>query len=225
MAEYKSESIITLTPLEGIREKIAMYAGSNTNEAIIHCVKEVISNSLDEFLAGHGNKIIVDLDSQLNKISILDNGRGIPHDKVDAIATLNHTSGKFKSKVDSGYHVSLGTNGIGNKLLSALGSQTITSYQNGVAYSNSYTYQTIGKPIIQKIKHANGLKVEWIPDEGVVDDTTLHSDKIRQLLEDFSYVTPGLTFVFSHNGKTQVIKAKSLSDVFLEYYSEKFVFL
>ena len=92
MVNYNEKHIQTLKPLEGIRNKLGMYVGSNSNEAVHHIIKEIISNAIDEYLAGFGNKIEVSINKDTNSICIKDYGRGIPFGKIEDVFTILHTS-------------------------------------------------------------------------------------------------------------------------------------
>ena len=109
--EYTDKSIETLKPLEAIRTKLGMYVGSADNQAVHHIVKELVSNSIDEFLAGFGKKIDIHVDEKKNAVVVTDYGRGVPLGKVEDVFTKVHTSGKFKKDGKSAYGASGGLNG------------------------------------------------------------------------------------------------------------------
>ena len=115
MADYNASTVKTLAPLEHMRQYPGMYIGSKDADGLHHLVKEIISNSIDEYLNGAGNQIIV----QLNKdgsIYIADNGRGIPHGKhesgcsvLQACFGIANTGGKFDNATgETGYNTSGG---------------------------------------------------------------------------------------------------------------------
>lgn len=108
--QYNEKSIQTLKPLEAIRLKLGMYVGSADNQAVHHIIKEIISNSIDEFMAGYGKKIVISVSGD-NSVSVLDYGRGIPLEKLEDVFTKTHTSGKFKKEGESAYGASGGLNG------------------------------------------------------------------------------------------------------------------
>lgn len=108
--EYNEKSIETLKPLEAIRKKLGMYVGSADNNAVHHIIKELVSNSIDEFLAGYGDTISITLKPD-NSVLITDFGRGIPLEKLEDVFTKTHTSGKFKKDGESAYGASGGLNG------------------------------------------------------------------------------------------------------------------
>ena len=109
---YNDESIQTLKPLEAIRTKLGMYVGSADNKAVHHIIKELISNSVDEFLGGYGKEIEIVLDEKTNTVTVRDWGRGVPLGKLEDVFTKVHTSGKFKGgDTPSAYGASGGLNG------------------------------------------------------------------------------------------------------------------
>src|SRR5574343_281682 len=92
--KYNEEQIQSLEVLQAMRQKLGMYFGSNGNEAVHHVIQEIISNAVDEHLAGFGNKIqIITKD---DTVVVRDFARGIPFGKITEIATVPHSSGKFK---------------------------------------------------------------------------------------------------------------------------------
>ena len=124
--KYTAQDIETLSFRDAVRERVAMYMGSADNQGVLQCVREIITNSIDEATMGYGNCIIVELDKN-NMITVTDNARGVPFGKredgteaMEAIYTMAHTGGKFNEKI---YQNVAGQNGIGSK---------------GVALSSSY---------------------------------------------------------------------------------------
>ena len=213
MSNYTDKNIETLAPLEGIRKKMGMYIGSTDNEAVHHIVKEIISNSIDEYLAGYGKEIIVELLPD-NWVQVIDQGRGIPLGKVEDVFTKLHTSGKFSKEGDAAYGASGGLNGIGVKLSVACGFTKVDIIRDGKQYKNHFSYSAgHGTPIISSVAtKTTGTKITWKPDDEVFSDATLYYDKIKDLLTDLSYITPGLTFVIKQGKNVNTIKSKSIAD-------------
>ena len=115
---YGANSIQTLSFLEAVRSRIAMYMGSADNQGVLQCVREIITNSIDEATMGYGNKITVEL-FENNRIRITDEGRGCPFGKrtdgieaLEAIYTMPHSGAKFNNKI---FQNVAGMNGIGGK--------------------------------------------------------------------------------------------------------------
>lgn len=210
---YNEDSIQTLKPLEAIRLKLGMYVGSADNQAVHHIIKEILSNSIDEFLAGYGKKITVKI-KENNSIEIRDYGRGIPLEKVEDVFTRTHTSGKFKKDGEAAYGASGGLNGIGAKTATATGTVKVEST---VAKEGSvvgvYTYNSKSTNI-DRSQHPvrPGTRVTWTPDEGVFEDNTIDFEKVYDLVQTLSYATPGLRFEIAYGGEEYVIESKGIED-------------
>ena len=135
MQNYNAESIESLDYFDHVRKYPGMYIGSKDLNGLHHCVKEIISNSIDEFLNGAGSRIIVKVQKD-GGIYIEDNGRGIPHGKhpsgcslLQACFGIQNTGGKFNNDA---YSVSSGLNGLGLTITNALSNFIeITSYRKG----------------------------------------------------------------------------------------------
>lgn len=211
--KYDSDSIQTLKPLEAIRLKLGMYVGSADNQAVHHIIKEILSNSIDEFLAGYGKKIVIKI-KENNSIEIRDYGRGIPLEKVEDVFTKTHTSGKFKKDGEAAYGASGGLNGIGAKTATATGTVKVESMvaKEGTVVG-IYTYNSKSTNI-DRSQHPvrPGTKVTWTPDEGVFEDNTIDFEKVYDLVQTLSYATPGLRFEITYGGEEYVIESKGVED-------------
>ena len=121
---YDSSKLGKLEGLEAVRKKPGMYIGGTDERALHHCISEVLDNSIDEHLAGHGKKIDVTVHVD-GSISIRDEGRGIPVDTgkgetmpaVEMVLTRLHSGGKYGQ---GGYIFSGGTHGVGAKCVNAV---------------------------------------------------------------------------------------------------------
>lgn len=210
---YNEDSIQTLKPLEAIRLKLGMYVGSADNQAVHHIIKEILSNSIDEFLAGYGKKIVIKI-KENNSIEIRDYGRGIPLEKVEDVFTKTHTSGKFKKDGEAAYGASGGLNGIGAKTATATGTVKVESMvaKEGTVVG-IYTYNSKSTNI-NKSQHPvrPGTRVTWTPDDGVFEDNTIDFEKVYDLVQTLSYATPGLRFEIAYGGEEYVIESKGIED-------------
>ncbi len=215
---YTNKDIKTLDFLTGVRTKLSLYAGSKCNQACLHGVKEIINNSVDEYLAGSGNKIEIFLDTSANTIQVRDYARGLPFESMENIFTKGHTSGKFsKDDGDSPYQTSSGLFGIGNKILTATGKVEAWSFRGGKQAHQSFHYLQKTDLVITPTKEANGTLIKWTPDDGVFDDNVLYSEKIVDLIKTLSYVIPNLEFVLTIDKlPPQVFKCKDFYNDFLD---------
>lgn len=112
---YTANDIETLSFRDAVRERVAMYMGSADNQGVLQCVRELITNSIDETTMGYGDTIIVEL-LKGGYVTVADNARGVPFgiredgtEAMEAIYTMPHTGGKFDEKV---YQNVAGMNGI-----------------------------------------------------------------------------------------------------------------
>ena len=197
---YTAKDIETLSFLEAVRSRIAMYMGSADNQGVLQCVREIITNSIDEMTMGFGDTISVELDG--NKVTISDNARGVPFglredgtEAMEAIYTMPHTGGKFDEKV---YQNVAGMNGIGAK---------------GVALSSSY-FEAIsmrdGKVAVLTLKDGvktdfyikanltkkHGTTVTFIPSQEVynLEPIKINFDDLKEMCRNWSYLTKGVQF-------------------------------
>lgn len=214
--QYNEKSIQTLKPLEAIRLKLGMYVGSADNNAVHHIIKEIISNAIDEFLAGYGKKIVITIKED-NSIDIQDFGRGVPLDKLEDVFTKTHTSGKFKKDGESAYGASGGLNGIGAKTATATGTVKVQSCVKGQGVATGvYTYESLSTTVDRKKTNCvSGTKVNWKPDEGVFEDNEIKFVEVYDLVKMLSYATPGLVFEIEFEGDVYNISSDGVQD-FLE---------
>jgi topoisomerase-4 subunit B len=135
-ADYDARSIEVLEGLEPVRRRPGMYVGGTDERALHHLAAEVLDNSMDEAVAGYATRIEVTLEAG-NRLTISDNGRGIPVDEhpkykgksaLEVILTTLHSGGKFSDKV---YATSGGLHGVGVSVVNALSSETIVEVARG----------------------------------------------------------------------------------------------
>lgn len=215
---YTINDIETLSFKDGVRQRIAMYLGSADMQGVYNAIQEIISNSIDEYYMGYGNKIEIGVSHapEGELITITDHARGIPFGvKPDGsnvlvdIFSKPHTGGKFNDKV---YNSVAGLNGIGAKAtcLSSLkfavsvvrdGKHAIAKWEKGVLMS--YEEQPYHD------KKATGTSIQFIPDPEVynLEPIKVDFDVLCGRCKNLSYLTKGLTFdLFHHNGKQEIKK-------------------
>lgn len=208
-SNYGINDIESLSFKDGVRKRIAMYLGSADMQGVYNAIQEIISNSIDEYYMGYGNKIEIALGPD-NMIVVSDKGRGIPFGIKDDgtnvlvdIFSRPHTGGKFNDKV---YNSVAGLNGIGAKAtcLSSLrfnvsvvrdGRHAIATWEKG----NLIDYKEEDWPN----KQEHGTSIQFAPDpevynlEPIVIDFNVLCEKCKNL----SYLTKGLTFELETDGK------------------------
>lgn len=211
MNNYTSQDIKTLDGIQAIQLRPGMYIGGVDTDGMHHLLLEVISNSIDEYLNGHGNTITVSIDSKLNKASIKDFGRGIPFGKMRngkeamvELATNLHSGGKFGQ---GGYSVSGGLHGIGLTAVNALSTEfSITSVRG-----NQYAHLVCSRGMVKKYdvidigqKQANGTTISFIPDNKIFEDIKWNKKIIINQLKLLSYLTSGVKFILDFDGSNEV---------------------
>ena len=235
MSNYQAENIKSLDYFEHIRKYPGMYIGSKDEKGLLHCVKEIISNSIDEFLNGAGDKITITFLPD-DGIRIEDNGRGIPHGKHDsgcsvlqACFGIANTGGKFDNATGaSGYNTSGGEHGTGGKAVNALSKKMIVkTRRDGLEEIVEFSCGNFVKYLTNKIdSNITGTSVEFYPDSTVLETTQFNIKAIKDMVREFSFLCKGLTFeVLTADGKTETfISTNGLSD-YLNYLNPKHDFL
>ncbi len=202
MADYQDDNIVTLDWDEHIRMRPGMYIGklgdgSSNDDGIYVLLKEVIDNSIDEFMEGHGRSF--DITIKDKRASVRDYGRGIPLNKVvDCVSKMN-TGGKFKD--GSAFEVSIGMNGVGVKAVNALSSDfVVQSVRDGQLKRAEFSRGKLVRehPIIST-DEKNGTLIEFLPDNSIFENFDWYNDYIDKLLWNYVYINRGLTINF--NGK------------------------
>lgn len=225
---YTANDIQTLDFRTAIRTRIAMYMGSADNQGVLQCVREIITNSIDEATMGYGNKIIVDL-YEGNRIKIADEGRGCPFGKredgteaLEAIYTMAHSGAKFDNKI---FQNVAGMNGIGAKGV-ALSSDhfQVWSYRDGKS-ATMWLEKGFKKGYEEKILSKNdpstGTVVEFIPSQEVYNLEPIKFDfeEIKKMCRDWSYLSKGVSFILHNhitNEKITYLSKNGLIDLMKE---------
>ncbi|MAJ98465.1 MAG: DNA topoisomerase IV [Flavobacteriales bacterium] len=199
--QYTDESIKSLDWKEHIRIRPGMYIGklgdgSSNDDGIYILLKEIIDNSIDEFIMGYGKQIDVTIKS--GKVTVRDYGRGIPLGKViDCVSKIN-TGGKYDSKV---FKKSIGLNGVGTKAVNALSNFfKVQSIRDGKIKSVEFKKgQLIIDEKIQKSTLRKGTKISFVPDETIFENFRFFNDYIKKMMMHYTYLNNGLTM--NYNGE------------------------
>ena len=224
---YDASSIESLDYFEHIRKYPGMYIGSKDINGLHHCIKEIISNSIDEYLNGAGDKIIIELKDD-GGIFIQDNGRGIPHGKhesgcsiLQACFGIQNTGGKFNNATgESGYNTSGGEHGTGGKAVNALSTKmVVTTAREGIKEIVEFSKgQFISSKEIKSKEQ--GVSVLFYPDSEIFETIKVDENKLRTLIREFSFLCKGLTFEYIVNGKSETFLSENGLFDYIQFLSK-----
>ncbi len=204
--QYTEDNIKSLDWQEHIRLRPGMYIGklgdgSSHDDGIYVLLKEVIDNSIDEYVMGHGKNI--DIQIEHGKVTVRDYGRGIPLGKViDCVSKIN-TGGKYDSRA---FKKSVGLNGVGTKAVNALSSYfRVQSCRDGECKMAEFKEGVLIKDHkLAKSNEANGTIIEYIADETIFKHFKYRTEYVENQLWNYAYLNAGLKL--NYNGKTLVSK-------------------
>lgn len=207
MSEYKEDSIKTLDWDVHLRMRPGMYVGklgdgSSPDDGIYVLLKEVIDNSIDEFMHGYGKTIEVTIKEQ--QATIRDYGRGIPLMKmIDCVAKIN-TGGKFDDT--NVYDAAIGMNGVGVKAVNALSSSFKVScvYELKKKSANFSCGKLVDETPIENSDELSGTMISFIPDDTLFENYHWYMEHVERMMWNYVYLNRGLTIIF--NGKRYVSK-------------------
>jgi len=199
--DYTDEDIKTLEWREHIRRRPGMYIGklgdgTYADDGIYVLLKEVLDNSIDEYMMGYGKTIEVTVEE--GTVAVRDYGRGVPLGKVVDVSSKMNTGGKYDSKA---FKKSVGLNGVGIKAVNALSSYfLITSCRDGECKRVEYSKAVITEESeITPTNEQNGTSVYFIPDKEIFKDYLYKDEFIENLLKNYVFLNSGLTILY--NGK------------------------
>jgi DNA gyrase subunit B len=198
---YDAKDIYVLEGLEPVRKRPGMYIGSTGTEGLHHLIWEVADNCLDEFMGGFGDTMVVTLLPD-DKVSVKDNGRGIPVDMhpqkkksaLELVMCTLHAGGKFGGQ---SYKVAGGLHGVGVSVVNALSTWVKAEVcRNGGLYMQEYN---LGKPKepVKKIGKCpgTGTTITFSPDPTIFKELKFDRDKILNHLRQQAYLTKSITIV------------------------------
>lgn len=198
---YQEENIVTLEWQEHIRRRPGMYIGklgdgSASDDGVYVLLKEVLDNSIDEYMMGFGKTIEIILNDK--QVTVRDHGRGVPLGKVKDVCSKMNTGAKYDSKA---FKKSVGLNGVGIKAVNALSSDFfMVSYREGQAKEVFFNKGILLKESgIISSDQANGTRVMFTPDQEIFGDYHYREEHIEPLLKNYVFLNTGLTILF--NGK------------------------
>ena len=220
ITEYGEDNIQTLEWQEHVRMRPGMYIGklgdgSSADDGIYILLKEVIDNSIDEFVMGAGKQIEVRIED--NKVSVRDFGRGIPLGKVVDVVSKMNTGGKYDSRA---FKKSVGLNGVGTKAVNALSSYFyVASVRDGQKKSASFSLGVLQEESpLEASNERRGTLVEFVPDGTIFKNYKFRSEYVVRMLKNYTYLNPGLVIVY--NGE-KFFSENGLKDLLLEDNNEE----
>ncbi|MCF0191249.1 MAG: type IIA DNA topoisomerase subunit B [Marinilabiliaceae bacterium] len=203
---YTEDNIKTLEWHEHIRRRPGMYIGKlgdgqYQDDGIYVLIKEIIDNSIDEFMMGNGKQIEVTIENET--VTIRDYGRGIPLGKVVDVVSKMNTGGKYDSE---SFQKSIGLNGVGSKAVNALSSSFIVESIRDKKIKRAEFSKgiLIKEHDIQESSEKNGTRITYVVDNTIFENYSYHLDFVVQMLKNYTYLNKGLKMIL--NGTTYVSK-------------------
>ncbi|NDV68172.1 DNA topoisomerase IV subunit B [Dysgonomonas sp. 25] len=214
-ANYSDDDIKTLDWQEHIRRRPGMYIGklgdgTSSDDGIYVLLKEVLDNSIDEYMMGFGKSIEVTIEE--GKVTVRDHGRGVPLGKVKDVSSKMNTGAKYDSKA---FKKSVGLNGVGIKAVNALSTYFyMQSFRDGETVSVEYSKAiVVAESKKESTTEANGTFIEFIPDASIFTNYYFKDEYVEALLRNYTYLNTGLTI--NYNGK-KFISKNGLADLLNE---------
>ncbi len=218
--EYTEDDIQTLDWKEHIRRRPGMYIGklgdgTNSDDGIYVLLKEVLDNSIDEYMMGFGKTINVSVSAEC--ATVRDFGRGIPLGKLIDVVSKMNTGGKYDSKA---FKKSVGLNGVGLKAVNALSTEfTATSYRDGMMKRARFECGELVEEFeLEPTDEPNGTQISFTPDRSIFRDYRFLDEFITPLIKNYTFLNTGLAIVFngrrmiSRNGLLDLLQANLTSE-------------
>ena len=197
--KYTEDNIRSLDWKEHIRMRPGMYIGklgdgSSADDGIYILLKEVLDNSIDEFVMGAGKTI--DISIQGNKVIVRDYGRGIPLGKVVDVVSKMNTGGKYDSRA---FKKSVGLNGVGTKAVNALSNYfRVESTRDGKSASAEFELGVLtNHELLEDTSRRKGTKVSFVPDPEIFKNYKYRNEYVARMLKNYVYLNPGLSIIFN----------------------------
>ena len=198
--DYNAASIEVLEGLEPVRKRPGMYIGGTDERALHHLVAEILDNSMDEAVAGHANRIEVEVHED-HSVTVRDNGRGMPVDPhpkfpgksaLEVILTVLHAGGKFSNKA---YSTSGGLNGVGSSVVNALSDLLIVQVaRNKELYEQRFSRGVPQGPIVKLggAPNRRGTTVTFHPDPEIFGALKLKPARLFKMVRSKAYLFSGV---------------------------------
>lgn len=218
--QYTEDNIRSLDWKEHIRMRPGMYIGklgdgSSQDDGIYILLKEVIDNSIDEFVMGAGKTIEVRIKE--NEVRVRDYGRGIPLGKVVDVVSKMNTGGKYDTRA---FKKSVGLNGVGTKAVNALSSFfKVESVRDNQIKAAEFSLGELTQDMpIEESSLRKGTRITFVPDEAIFKNFKFRKEYVERMLKNYVYLNPGLTIDF--NGE-KFYSENGLKDLLLETIHEE----
>ena len=207
---YEASDITVLEGLEAVRKRPGMYIGSTSERGLHHLVYEIVDNSVDEAMAGYGDRIDVTILAD-GGLRVSDNGRGIPvaiHPTegiptLQVVLTILHAGGKFGG---GGYAVAGGLHGVGSSVVNALSSNLKAEIKrDGYLWTQSYVRGTPTGDIERgEAVDSTGATITFWPDEQIFETVDFSFETIRARLQQTAFLNKGLSLTLRDERKPEV---------------------
>ncbi|HUH25738.1 MAG TPA: DNA topoisomerase IV subunit B [Flavobacterium sp.] len=218
--QYTEDNIRSLDWKEHIRMRPGMYIGklgdgSSPDDGIYILIKEVIDNSIDEFVMGTGKTIEVTVRDKT--VTVRDYGRGIPLGKVVDVVSKMNTGGKYDSKA---FKKSVGLNGVGTKAVNALSNffKVEAVRDNQLKAAEFSAGNLVQEEEVVETTRRRGTKVSFVADESIFKNYKYRKEYIERMLKNYCYLNTGLTIIFngekffSDNGLKDLLEENIVAD-------------
>ncbi|MAH81789.1 MAG: DNA topoisomerase IV [Flavobacteriaceae bacterium] len=216
-SQYTEENIRSLDWKEHIRMRPGMYIGklgdgSSPDDGIYILLKEVLDNSIDEYVMGAGKTIEISIED--SRVKVRDYGRGIPLGKVVDVVSKMNTGGKYDSRA---FKKSVGLNGVGTKAVNALSSYfKVSSHRDNNMKSAFFEQgELVDNPSELPSTKRKGTLVEFVPDSLIFKHYKYRTEYVEKMLRNYVYLNPGLTITlngekfYSENGLKDLLEDQS----------------
>ena len=210
--QYDAGDIQVLEGLEPVRKRPGMYIGSTDSRGLHHLITEVVDNSIDEYLAGYGDRIDVILGKD-GSCTVIDNARGIPcgmhktehKSAVEVVLTKLHAGGKFGG---NGYKVSGGLHGVGLSCVNALSSTLeVTVNQGGIIHFMRFHRGVPEAPLAEVgATTKTGTTVKFYPDPEIFETLEFDYNEIKNRFREIAFLNKGLTISITDERGENVVK-------------------
>ncbi len=224
--QYDESNIQILEGLEAVRKRPGMYIGSTDYRGLHHLVWEIVDNSIDEALAGYGNKITVTIGKD-NSIQVEDEGRGMPtgmhasgRPTTEVILTVLHAGGKFSE--EGGYKTSGGLHGVGSTVVNALSEWLeVTVHRDGKIHQQKFIHgdQEISPLKVIGKTNRTGTTIHFLPNKDIFSTTEFNYSTICERLKESAFLLKGIELVVidERTGKKESFQFENGLEAFIDY--------